>query len=743
MTAKIIKDPRFPGSSDINQRLSAENLKLVKALVSRLVAGGYPKVICESFRDVLSEILIDRPDLQGQFSQVFFDLITEATRKNSVAAVLALLTSFVEMSKLGRDSLFVWCDVITRLLSLAPRNLEDFMVSSRVSLDRGLLHKLENWIIACSRGSGVDRRILGEHLRLETRSSNNWLYQDIDAITLPKVLRRAKAEVNALWGCDIQISEIPVTSTKNLVQRPSFYGSSIRLPRSFPGIKGELSEAVHVASLHHIATHLQFRSKPFEKGSFKPIQVAVTSLLEDCRCELLALEAFPGLSRIWKLFHTSISSNSLSAENVFRRLSYKILNPEVHDANGWITRAFEAFYDNRHRWNDEKLARELGNLLGNDLGQMRIQFNAKNYLPSPIYRDDNQGIWDFDDDFDDAEQASSGTGVDVEYREKDKGKQKNDGDIVEPSKNVNSIPMQTESQPQILRTQGEFDYLSETFLDDFVTLKSYPFKTDQRVIESDMNFEMAVRNITSLIENVAVNRQQLLRSVPYGDRLNIDAAISTAIDLKMGTSADENYYDLSVQKGKSLSVQIILDVSESTKSAVGDADARLLDVAVRAVDILALSLSAVRDPFSVFTFCSDGREDVRIGAVKSYEEPWDVVRPRLYATEAGFSTRTGAAIRFGGDQISKVDTYRKLVLVITDGEPFDLDIADEKYFIEDARHAVAQIRQQSTDVYCIGLGDKADTSLDRVYGKGHYSIINNISQLAERIGVIYADLSKR
>lgn len=744
MMAKIIKDPRFAGSDSNEQRLDSESFKLVGTLSSRLISGGYPHEVCQSFSEVLTQILGEHPDLKGQFSAVFFDLITEAARKNSAGATIALLSTFNSMSREGRDSLLVWSDAIKRLLVLASRHLDDFMHSVPTLIDEGLLHKIENWVIACSRGGGIDDRVLGQHLRLETRSSNYWLYKDIDAVTLNKVLRKAKAEVNALWGCDIQVSEIPIVSTKNIVQRSSFYGSRIRLPRSYPGIKGELSEAIHVASLHHIASHLHFRSKPFERGSLKPIQIALTSVLEDCRCELLALELFPGLSRVWSLFNTKINSTTLSAENVFKRLSYKILNPGSHDANGWITKAFESFYDSRPRWDDEDLPRELGNLLGNDLGQMRIQFNAKTYLPSPIYRDDNQGIWDFDDDFDNAEEAAAGAGVDIEYREQDQGKEKRDGDIIEPSKKVNSIPLQSELQPTVIRTQGEFDYLNGIFLDDFVTLKSYPFKTNQRAIDPDAEFEQVTDNIAFMIESVSVNKHQLKRSVAYGDRLNIDAAISSVIDLKMGASIDENYYDLSLQKGKSLSVQIVLDVSESTKDPVGECGSkRLLDVALRAVDILGTSLTRAKDPFSVFTFCSDGREDVRIGLIKDYEEPWELMRSRLYSTDAGFSTRTGAAIRFAGQRISKADTYRKLVLVITDGEPFDLDVPDEKYFIEDARHAVSQVRQQSIDVYCIGLGDKSNTSLERVYGKGRYSVITNVDQLAERIGAIYTVLSKQ
>ena len=40
--------------------------------------------------------------------------------------------------------------------------------------------------------------------------------------------------------------------------------------------------------------------------------------------------------------------------------------------------------------------RAIGGLIGNDLGQMRVQFNARDWVIEPAYRDDNLGLWDFE-----------------------------------------------------------------------------------------------------------------------------------------------------------------------------------------------------------------------------------------------------------------------------------------------------------------------------------------------------------
>ena len=60
------------------------------------------------------------------------------------------------------------------------------------------------------------------------------------------------------------------------------------------------------------------------------------------------------------------------------------------------------------RLEDPAISREVGMLLGNDLGQMRVQFNAKTYVVEPVYRDDGLGLWDFGDDA-----PSSGEALDL------------------------------------------------------------------------------------------------------------------------------------------------------------------------------------------------------------------------------------------------------------------------------------------------------------------------------------------
>lgn len=739
----LIKDPRIQKWTIRGSCLDVDAQMQLIGLASRLHEAGYPAPICEGFSGILVEIMERYPSLSGQFPEAVFNLTTRMARKNELTVTVGALESFLTVGEFSRESCLIWVDIFSRLLELAPRHIEHFLVSVPWLLKENLITKTENWIVACCRGSGLNSATLARHLRLETAASIAWLSQEIETVSLSSVLKKSLIEVQAMWGLSLQVAEAPVPVTVSQLQRTSFFGTSVRMPRSYPGIKGELADAIHIASLHHVAAHLQYRKEPFVPGSLKPIQIALVSVLEDCRCELLACQEFPGLRNVWNLFNIPIQSKSLSAENVFKRLSYKLLNPSHDEGNGWILKAFEAFYDQRDNWLDSEFTRDLGNRLGNDLGQMRIQFNAKTYLPAPIYRDDNQGLWSLsDDDLTDVPESSQGQGVEVECRDTDHGKPDSENNVVDASKKVDVIPLDTSPDATVIATQGEYDYLTGLFLNDFVTVKSYSPDGRSSSIDRSDKFEKAVEQIAALVKGVSVNRHSKKRGVSFGDRLNLDSAISAFVDIKLGSTADERYYDAMMQTGKSLSVQLILDVSESTRDVVDSDGKTLLSVAKRAVDALSLALDRSGDPFGLFTFCSDGREDVRVSLIKSFSDDWLRVRAKLYQVEPGYSTRTGAALRFAGSTILREPTHRKLVILITDGEPFDLDVADTRYFIEDARYAVGQLRQLAVDVHCISIGSRPHHSLERVYGKGGFSVIGRIDQLAERVARIYAMLSK-
>ena len=122
-------------------------------------------------------------------------------------------------------------------------------------------------------------------------------------------------------------------------------------------------------------------------------QLAIIGLLEDARIEALAIQEMPGLRGLWLQFFDPRGRDSDSAEALLLRLSHVLLDPQREDSNPWVMKAQRWYHASQQEGSNPAVLRELGSVLGNDLGQMRVQFNARSHVIEPVYRDDNLFMW--------------------------------------------------------------------------------------------------------------------------------------------------------------------------------------------------------------------------------------------------------------------------------------------------------------------------------------------------------------
>ena len=145
----------------------------------------------------------------------------------------------------------------------------------------------------------------------------------------------------------------------------------------------------------------------------------------------------------------------------------------------------------------------------------------------------------------------------------------------------------------------------------------------------------------------------------------------------------------------------------------------------------------------MFAFSSNTRNDIRITNIKEFSEPWTALSEFIIKNiKPGFSTRTGASLRYAEKKIHKQIAFRKLILLISDGEPFDIDIDDPKYLIEDARFCVQSLRKDGINVCCFAVGSSANPSLERVYGKGNYFQLSALENLNDSLASVYQSVAR-
>jgi nitric oxide reductase activation protein len=141
-------------------------------------------------------------------------------------------------------------------------------------------------------------------------------------------------------------------------------------------------------------------------------------------------------------------------------------------------------------------------------------------------------------------------------------------------------------------------------------------------------------------------------------------------------------------------------------------------------------------------FHSNTRHAVRYLHIKGFAEPWDdMPKARLAGVQAAYSTRMGAALRHAGQLLSGRQADRKLLLVLTDGQPADVDVSDPQHLSADAAQAVRELDRLGLYTHCISLDPKADAYVGRIFGP-RYTVIDRVEQLPRRLPELFLSLTR-
>ena len=146
---------------------------------------------------------------------------------------------------------------------------------------------------------------------------------------------------------------------------------------------------------------------------------------------------------------------------------------------------------------------------------------------------------------------------------------------------------------------------------------------------------------------------------------------------------------------------------------------RIVDVEKEALVVLLEALDALGDRHAVFAFSGQGPRHVRVLTVKGFDEAGGVaIRRRVAALEPDGYTRVGAAIRHASALLAEERARHRLLLILSDGKPNDVDEYAGRYGIEDTRQAVAEARLQGLVPFCLTVDREAPAYMPSIFGRG-------------------------
>ncbi len=233
-----------------------------------------------------------------------------------------------------------------------------------------------------------------------------------------------------------------------------------------------------------------------------------------------------------------------------------------------------------------------------------------------------------------------------------------------------------------------------------------------------------------------------LRGRPDGEAIDLDAYLRFATDRHAGVQGDASRLYRQMRSGaRDLACLLLADLSLSTDTWIDDRG-RVIDAIRDSLFLFGESLAATGDRFAMLGFSSRRRDPVRVHRLKAFGEPYGaVIRGRIQAIKPGYYTRLGAGIRHAAKRLALEPAGRRLLLILTDGKPNDLDRYEGRWGIEDTRHAVAEARRQGLEPFCVTIDPEGNDYLPHLFGSGGYVVIRNPAELPARLPLLYARLT--
>ncbi len=234
-------------------------------------------------------------------------------------------------------------------------------------------------------------------------------------------------------------------------------------------------------------------------------------------------------------------------------------------------------------------------------------------------------------------------------------------------------------------------------------------------------------------------RRVILPRQTEGDDLDIDAAVRARVDFRSSGEISDRVYRATRTAARDLSVAILFDSSRSTESVVGTRS--VIEVAREALIAFAWGLEACGDDAAIYAFSSLKRDRVYVQSCKAFDEAMgEEVEARIGALRPRFYTRLGAAVRHVSKQLQSRSRSRRLLLILTDGKPNDLDHYEGRYGVEDSRKAIQEARRLGQSVFAVTIDSKSRDLFGRIFGPGGFAVVARPDGLAAALPRLYRHL---
>ncbi|NPA71477.1 MAG: VWA domain-containing protein [Gammaproteobacteria bacterium] len=565
------------------------------------------------------------------------------------------------------------------------------------------------------------------YFSLESPDARAIINREREGTAFKQVERQLTMLKDAFWDNDLPF--LSFTTGFKQLRKPVPYldDTCLAVPDVFQDENGVAGVDIYHATVAHMMGHYQW-SEELMADNFAPHMQLFISTFEDSRIEYLAMKRFPGLRKLFMQLHPYPEKGSCDSTKFaclrYRatRLSRAILDKDF-DAENELIETFKArFYEIMDARGEETTTKDMVKLGSDFYIQSRKKSDS---LPGVFfddteisYRDDNRVMWMHHEESDEAEDYNPN-----EYESEDK--------LVEDD---GGLPP---------RRYDEWDYVSESYRPEWTTVyeRLHPSGDAGKIDRLMEKHGALAKRLKKMIEMLKPQNKKRIRFQEEGEELDLDIALRSIIDFKSGQVPDPRINYSHVTDSRDIAVMLLVDTSQSLNERNPETGQTLLELSEEALAITAWTIEQLGDKFAIAGFCSDTRQEVRYEHIKGFSEHYcDTVKSRIAAMEASYSTRMGPAMRHAAHYLEGQSAEKKILLILTDGEPADIDTKDPQVLIQDTKMAVRELKDMGIHSYCITLDPKADEYVADIFGNS-FTVIDHVEKLPEQLPQVFMTLT--
>ncbi len=737
-------------------------------------------------QDLVMTYIQEMPGVVKEVGEDIIPDVVEGMMKLSSHTSGSVITLIVQnlplaASRLGdAEVMRGFLKLLHQMTGKAPRGLRPMMENLDELLSKLTLGGLRRWVLWGAQAHQRDLDGQMAYFALKTDSSKSILQQERRGTLFIDNQRKLNFYLRALWARAFFMRPTAGDFESRQGIRPYIEDFQIHVPDAFDAFRGIDGMELYRATVAHAAAHMVYTREPISAEQLSQAQMRMIELFEDARVEYLAYNEFPGLRKLWLQFFTAeiTKDDELGKPHetmdLMMRTTRAIMDPDYTDKMAALN---EIAADYRAKLAADPYAKNLAWTAGIEFYNKMTEI-AK--IPSvrilsewPIpYRDDNRYFWEF------SENMFETQGID--YLPSSQQTIRKNVSLMEM---INEIDSELkDDKPQevwVLNTElfpyedmgisfnqsegiepvsepyhyNEWDYHVQLSRPEWATVverrqgKGNPEVMDE-ILTKHKPIASRIRHLIDALQPQGIVRR---RGYEEGEELDLNAAVRAMIDIRRGIMPDPRINIRITRHVRDLSIVLLLDLSESTNEKIGglkegeegyeDQDS-ILDLTRESAGLLSWAIDSIGDNFAVHGFASDGRHDVQYYRYKDFDQPYDdEAKSRLAGMKGNLSTRMGAALRHAGWHLTQQNAQKRLVLLVTDGEPADIDERDPQYLRHDTKKAVEDLAMQGVYTYCLTLDPNADRYVSRIFGENNFSIVDDVERLPERLPNVFAALT--